>query len=76
MRNNKIGQKIKTLEDLEKAALKHQSLVFFKGCGEIYSVPAAFVINYQGRRLINMFKQGLYIYKSKEKKKLWKKSTD
>lgn len=76
MQNNKRGPRIETLDDLEKAALKRQSLVFFKGYGEMYTVPAAFVINYQGRRLIEMFKKGLYLYKSKEKKNLWKKSTD
>lgn len=58
-------KKIETLADLEDCALKRQS-VYADGNRAFYLPrPAAFVINLQGRLLLNLFRSGLYVYEPK-----------
>lgn len=59
------GNRITTLAELEDCALKRQS-VYADGARAFYLPrPAAFVINLQGRYLLNLFRRGLYVYKPK-----------
>ena len=55
---------IKTLEQLEAAALERRSVFCpeSKGLMKTKPMPAAFVISMQARMVLNLMRAGLYVY--------------
>lgn len=62
---------IKTLQDLEKAVKDKRAVYCPKSICKPWNVsmPAAFAINLTGAMLLSLFRQGLYIYESKRKRR-------
>jgi len=58
--------KVETLAQLQKLALEKKSVT----CPEFHCfsgrIPAAFAINFQGTLLLQLFNEGMYVYKRKK----------
>lgn len=63
-----MSQQIKTLEELQAAALAKRSVVIPQGRFLPGPRPAAFVLNMAGCVLLRMFQSGMYIYTKTESK--------
>ena len=58
----KKGRRIKTLRQLQDAALTRQSVVCPWSPCWYKPRPAAFIINLQGHALVRMLERGMYLY--------------
>lgn len=57
-------QQVTTLEQLRELAEQRRAVTFFEGTFKRV-LPAAFVINMAGAKILNMFCAGMYVYQKR-----------
>lgn len=61
------GPRINTVEDLAHVAKQRRSVV--RGCDPHSPMPAAVMLNMQGRVILQVIKGGLFVYERAERRK-------
>jgi hypothetical protein len=62
-----MAKRINNLEQIEAAALLRRALIAKPGTCFSKPIPAAFIINLQGKIILRLIKHGLYLYQKKGK---------